>query len=253
MGRILFRFLRKTAIALSLLSLGTVQGQELRTLTATSWLMADKSGNILNGTNTNEIRSIASITKLMTVLVVLDDSPDLNAVITRKLYGRSFTRRQLIELALVKSNNEAAQMLCQYYSTGLRGCMDAMNAKAFSLGMYNTRFTDPTGLFYTNVSTAEDLIKLVLEASSYYVVVDDSNKSVITYNVSKNRNISFGNTNPMAGKFKMLVSKTGWISKSGGCIAMMVEDQDSTKIIIVLGSRSTATRIPEAKVILASN
>lgn len=253
MGRILFRLLRKTAIALSLLSLGTAQGQELTNLTATSWLIADKSGNILNGTNTTEVRAIASITKLMTVLVVLDDSRNLNEIVPRKLYGKNFTRRQLIELALVKSNNEAAQMLCQFYSTGLKGCIEAMNAKAFSLAMYNTRFTDPTGLLHTNVSTAEDLIKLVLEASNYYVVVDDSNKGVVTYSVGRNRTISFGNTNPMAGKVKMLVSKTGWISKSGGCIALMVEEQDSSKIIIVLGSKSTATRIPEAKIILASN
>lgn len=253
MGGTLVRFLRKTAIILSLLSLGTAQGQELNNLTAPSWLMADKFGNVINGTNTTEIRSIASITKLMTVLVVLDDIEDLNGVIPKKLYGKTFTRRQLIELALVKSNNEAAQLLCQHYSKGLRGCVDAMNAKAFNLAMYNTRFTDPTGLLSTNVSTAEDLVKLVIEASNYYAIVDDSNKKVITYNVGKNRNISFNNTNPMAGKVKMLVSKTGWISKSGGCIAMMVDDNDSPRIIIVLGSRSTATRIPEAKIILASN
>lgn len=253
MGRILVRLLCKTAIALSLSFLGSVQAQDLNNLTASSWLVADKSGNILNGVNTTEVRSIASITKLMTAMVVLDDNKDLNEIIPRKLYSKNFTRRQLIELALVKSNNEAAQMLCQFYSTGLRGCIEAMNAKAFSLDMHNTRFTDPTGLLHTNVSTAEDLIKLVTEASNYYVITDDSNKRMITYHVGKKRNLTFGNTNPMAGKVNMLVSKTGWISKSGGCIVLMVPDEDSAKIIILLGSRSTATRIPEAKIILASN
>ena len=136
-------------------------------LTAQSWLVTDHNGVLLEGSNTTEIRSIASITKLMTSMVVLDSGQSLTEIIPKKLYNKQLTRETLIDLAIVKSDNNAAKLLCDYYPGGYNNCITAMNNKAQSLQMNQSTFTDPTGLLATNVSTAEDLIKLVFAASKY--------------------------------------------------------------------------------------
>lgn len=213
--------------------------------TAKSWLVADKNGAMIDGNNTEEVRAIASITKLMTVMVVLDAQQDLSEIIsTRKL-----SRRELISLAIVHSDNDAARILCENYPSGSYGCIRAMNNKAEELGMLNTHFIEPTGLSVFNVSTAQSLVKLVLAASKYSVINEDSNKDVVKIR-NKKQVVQFHNTNSWVGKgqeFK--VSKTGWITKSGGCIVMMVATNNNDKIVVLLGSKNTHTRIPEAKMI----
>jgi serine-type D-Ala-D-Ala endopeptidase (penicillin-binding protein 7) len=121
-------------------------------LTAQAWLVADDNGLILEGSHTTDVRSIASITKLMTSIVVLDSGQSLTETIPKKLYNRTFTRKELFNLAIVKSDNNAARMLCEYYPGGMFRCVQAMNNKANELGMSNSHFTDPTGLLTTNVS-----------------------------------------------------------------------------------------------------
>ena len=108
-------------------------------LTAKSWLVADKNGKIIDGNNISEVRSIASITKLMTVIIVLDANQDLTEIISTKLYNKKLTRRELISLAIVRSDNQAAKILCEKYVTGYQGCVEAMNNKAKSLQMNKDR------------------------------------------------------------------------------------------------------------------
>lgn len=223
--------------------------QEYPNVTAKSWLVADTTGNIIAGVNTNDLRSIASITKLMTVMIVLDAGQDLGETITNKLYNRKFTRRELIGLAVIKSDNNAAKILCEKYTTGYEGCVEAMNKKANELGMYYTRFVDPTGLFNENVSTAQDLIKLVLAASRYSIINEDSNKDRLSLFYNKHL-LEFRNTNTLVGNgLNFIVSKTGWITRSGGCIVMMVTTHVGNRVVVLLGSKNTRTRIPEAKAI----
>ena len=218
--------------------------------TAKSWLVADKNGKVMDGNNTSEVRSIASITKLMTVMVVLDAQQDLNEIISTKLLKSKLSRRDLISLAIVKSNNDAARILCEKYPTGLSGCITAMNTKAQALNMNNTRYVDPTGLMSDNVSTAEDLVKLVLAASKYPIINEDSNKDTIKFRPNKKKVVEFHNTNKLVGQgFDFIVSKTGWIHRSGGCIVMMIATAVDDRIVVLLGSKSTKTRIPEAKMI----
>lgn len=219
--------------------------------TAKAWLVADKNGKIIDGNNTTDVRSIASITKLMTVMVVLDANQDLNEVISTKLHGRKLTRRELIGLAIIKSDNAASKILCEKYPTGLTGCVDAMNKKAQSLDMRNTRYVEPTGLYNENVSTAEDLVKLVLAASKYPIINEDSNKEKMELPSGKNKKkTAVNNTNKLVGHgYEFVVSKTGWIRKSGGCIVMMLNNNIETRIVVLLGSKDTRTRIPEAKMI----
>jgi len=219
-------------------------------LTAQAWLVADSNGKVLEGSNVTEVRSIASITKLMTTMVVLDSGQSLTEVIPKKLYNKQLTRETLIDLAIVKSDNNAAKMLCDYYPGGYKSCVEAMNAKAVSLQMNNSAFTDPTGRYHTNVSTAEDLIKLVFAASKYPLIVQASNMDAVRWSVGKKKTAEFRNTNSLVGNgYKFLVSKTGFINKAGGCIVMMIDTANGIRTVVLLGSKNTKTRIPEAKML----
>ena len=219
-------------------------------VTAQSWLIADENGKMLNGTNTTTVRSIASITKVMTAMVVLDSGQSLSETIPKKLYNKNLTRETLIELAMVKSDNTAAKLLCEYYPGGMKQCIQAMNDKAKQLQMNNSEFTDPTGLLASNISTAEDLVKLVLAASKYPVIVNASGKNSVRLDTGKKKSLVFHNTNSLVNRgYNFMVSKTGWITKSGGCIVMMLDTIHGVRTVILLGSKNTKTRIPEAHLI----
>jgi D-alanyl-D-alanine endopeptidase (penicillin-binding protein 7) len=212
-------------------------------ITAQSWLVADESGRIIQSENIEQQRAIASITKLMTAMVVLDAKQDLEETIGR------YTRAETIQLALVHSDNKAADVLCQYYPNGRDACIRAMNTKAQFLGMHNTKYVEPTGLSVFNVSTATDLIKLVLAAKNYAEVIEASRTPQVKIKIKKKWFI-FNNTNPIIGKrHEFIVSKTGYIRASGGCIVMMLDTEIGRRIVIVLGSKNTKTRIPEAEFI----
>ena len=212
-------------------------------ITAQSWLVADSNGKIIQGENTKEVRSIASISKLMTAMIVLDAKQDLDE------YIKPYTRRELIQLAIVNSDNKAADALCNNYPGGKSSCVKALNDKAFFLSLPNTRFIEPTGLSVFNVSTAEELVKMVIAASHYPEIVQASKTSQVKIKIRK-KWIVFNNTNPIIGKrHEFIVSKTGYIRASGGCIAMMLDTDVGRRVVIVLGSKNTHTRIPEAEFI----
>jgi serine-type D-Ala-D-Ala endopeptidase (penicillin-binding protein 7) len=233
MKRLVFLFLLLTSCSLSAF--------EGFGVTAKSWLVADGFGNIINESHADDVRSIASITKLMTIMVVLDQHPDLYKTIN------GIERQELIQFALVRSNNQAAETLCDHYNGGHGACIRAMNAKAKELGMLHTKFVDPTGLNKKNVSTAHDLVKLVLAAKDYPEIRNAAQMSEIKI---KNRKkwVIFKNTNPIIGKkYSFTVSKTGFTNAAGGCIVMLLDTDLGPSIIIVLGSKNTHTRIPEAE------
>ena len=239
--------IKKLLITLLFLSSSAYATQSL---TAQAWLVADSNGKILEGSNTTEVRSIASITKLMTAMVVLDSGQSLTEIIPKKLYNKQLTREILIDLAIVKSDNNAAKMLCDYYPGGYKSCVEAMNVKATMLQMSNSTFTDPTGRFHTNVSTAEDLIKLVFAASQYPLIVHASNMDAVRWPLNKKKTAEFRNTNSLVGNgYRFLVSKTGFISKAGGCIVMMIDTANGIRTVVLLGSKNTKTRIPEAQML----
>jgi D-alanyl-D-alanine endopeptidase (penicillin-binding protein 7) len=215
-------------------------------ITASSWLVADEDGHVIQGENTGQQRSIASITKLMTVMVVLDAKQDLTEFI------KPYTRWELIQLAIVKSDNRASELLCDNYPGGRDSCIRAMNTKAQLLGLTKTRYIDPTGLSIMNISTAEELIKIVLESAKYPEIVEASNLSQVKIKLKK-KFLVFNNTNPIIGKrHDFVVSKTGYIRASGGCIVMMLNTDVGRRIVVVLGSKNTHTRIPEAEFIAKS-
>jgi D-alanyl-D-alanine carboxypeptidase len=212
-------------------------------LTAQSWLVADEKGKIIQGENTKAIRSIASITKLVSAMVVLDAKQNLDEKINQ------FTRRQLLQLSIVKSDNNAARLLCEKYPGGLNACIAAMNKKVYSHGLFYTKFVEPTGIDPANVSNAEELIDIVLLSKDYPDLVEYSKMSEVKIKINKNWMI-FNNTNPIIGKrHDFIISKTGYIRASGGCIVMMLDTDIGRRIVVVLGSKNTKTRIPEAEFI----
>lgn len=231
-------------------------------LTAKSWLVTDGDGNVIAGENMFDIRSIASVTKLMTVVTLLDSKTELDSPLNIKLssYNKknkktkpspydNTTRRQLIDLAMIRSDNNAARLLCTTYPTGYDGCIKDMNTKARSLGMINSVFYDPTGLDDRNHSSAKDLVLLVQAGYLHPEIVSASQKSKIQIKIKK-RWFLGKNTNPLIGtKHDIQVSKTGWTTRAGGCIVMLMDTDRGRRIVIVLGSRSIKTRIPEAEFI----
>lgn len=213
-------------------------------ITATSWLVADGDGKVIESKNATEQRSIASITKLMTAMVVLDAKQDLDERIG------STTRGDLLKLMLVKSNNQAAETLCDNYPSGRSGCISAMNWKAWNLGTVHTHYADPSGLNIMNVSTAEELVKIVMAASKYPEIIEASNtahgKIETWYQKKRKRVFVYNNTNPLVATHDFIVSKTGYIRASGGCIVMMLNTKIGQRIVVLLNSRNMKTRIPEA-------
>jgi D-alanyl-D-alanine endopeptidase (penicillin-binding protein 7) len=175
----------------------------------------------------------------MTAMVVLDANQDLSERIG------AFTRQELLQLMLVKSDNHAAELLCENYPIGRSGCITAMNWRAASLGLKNTFYADPSGLNVMNISTAQELVQIVLESSKYTAIIEASNTSHAKVK-KKKQYFSFNNTNPLVATKNFIVSKTGYIQASGGCIVMMLDTKIGRRIVVLLNSKNTHTRIPEA-------
>lgn len=229
-------------ILLALTCVIAISANSTSKLTARSWLIADENGKVLQSDNAGELRSIASISKLMTVMVVLDAQQDLTE------YIKPYTRRELIQLALIKSDNTAAQTLCNNYPGGRDSCVSAMNQKAQLLGMPETKFIEPTGLSVMNISTASELVKLVSASADYPEIVEASHTAQGKIKTKKSW-YTFNNTNPIVNKYNFIVSKTGYIRASGGCIVMMLDTALGRRIVVLLGSQNTRTRIPEAELL----
>jgi len=208
--------------------------------------IADGEGNIIDQQNIEVKRPIASITKLMTTMVVLDSKINLD----EKIKKTNLTRREMIQLAMVKSDNRSASLLCKSYPGGWNSCIEAMNRKAHKLGMTDTYFDDSTGLSRNNISSAKDLIRLVKEAEKYPEIVSASQTSNLKIKMRKKKWLVVHNTNPIIGRrHHFIVSKTGFTSPAGGCIVMMLDTDIGRRIVVLLGSKNTKTRIPEAEFI----
>lgn len=226
-------------------------------LTAKSWLVSDLNGTIIDGEDYDKVRPIASITKLLTVMVVMDTKPNMDEklTLTTKLQDRMpsknqvVTRGNMILMAIVHSSNRAAYSLCENYPGGMNACVKAMNDKLKKLKMEKSIVYEPTGLDKRNVSTARELMTLTKAAAEYDSIVYASRKSEIKIQVKKKWFV-FRNTNPMIGHYQnIVVSKTGFINESGGCITLLLDTSEGDRIVVVLGSKNTKTRIPEAEFI----
>jgi D-alanyl-D-alanine endopeptidase (penicillin-binding protein 7) len=229
---------------------------------ATNYVVQDlDSGEILAEQGSGEIRSIASITKLMTVMVILDAGQDLNEMIDVKsiagisggIGNNRITRSDLITLALMSSNNLAAKTLAIHYPGGEEGAIISMNMKAFALGMTETHYADSTGLLDENTSTAHDLVTLLRAAENYTLIKEASTTAEKRIELQGKKNshfVLFHTTNNLILKMpEIVISKTGWIRKSGGCLMMAIHDQGRRLAVILLNSKNTHTRLRDAELL----
>jgi len=228
---------------------------------ASAYVIDQVSGEVLVDKNAGAVLPIASITKLMTAMVVLDAKQDLQEVISvgqedvdalkgtrsRLAVGTTMTRDTAMLLALMSSENRAANMLGRHYPGGLPAFVAAMNAKARALGMTHTRFEEPTGLSSNNMSTARDLAIMVAAAAEYPEIRRDSTTASAEIEVHGRLQI-FNNTNALVRneQWAIGVSKTGFISEAGRCLVMQARVAARPVIIVLLDSDGKMTRVGDA-------
>jgi serine-type D-Ala-D-Ala endopeptidase (penicillin-binding protein 7) len=222
----------------------------------------ETSQKILHGKNADVVAPIASITKLMTAMVVLDAqlpldeeislSPeDINRVKrtrSRTQTGMTLTRGELLKLALMASDNLSAAALARTYPGGTEAALAQMNHKARELGMNSSFFTEPTGLSSRNVSTASDLVKMVSAAKEYELIQQYSTSTTHTLERVGRRPLKFHNTNPLVknASWNIGLSKTGYISEAGRCLVMEAKISDHPVIIVLLDSWGKNSRVSDA-------
>jgi D-alanyl-D-alanine endopeptidase (penicillin-binding protein 7) len=232
-------------------------------LKSSSVLITDQSdSSVLYSRHSDVAMPIASITKLMTALVVLDAQQPLDEPIkitdadrdlskggfSRLTVGTTLTRGDLMHLALMSSENRAAHALGNNYPGGMPAIVAAMNAKAAVLGMTSAHFVDPTGLSRQNVASPEDLTKLVIAASHNPAIRDYSTDRRYAVKVSRHM-VEFRNTDNLVANptWNIVVQKTGYIAEAGKCLVMEAVIEGRSIVIVLLDSFGKYTRVADAK------
>ena len=231
---------------------GGLDTQDLN-LRSEAVLVVDPKGEVVYAKNADAPRPIASITKLMTAMVVLDSKLPLDKPITitrddrdlikltgsRLTEGASLAREEVLRLALMASENRAANALARTCPGGREAFVEAMNAKAASLGMTNSRFIDPAGLDPKNIASARDVVAMLHAAQGYPLIVKATTTSAMTVYPFKDRGpLRFVNTNRLVKNdiWEIELSKTGYINEAGRCLAMQADIADHTLTIVLLDS-----------------
>ena len=226
------------------------------------YVFDESTASVLAARNERVAVPVASITKLMTALVVLDAGQSMQQTLTitaddvrgtagnssRLPVGARLTREDLLRLALMSSENRAAHALCRNYPKGLAACVKAMNNKAAGLHMATARFVDPTGLSSGNVASAADLAKLVIASAANPQISAFSTAARHTVTVNR-RAIEFRNTNLLVDNpsWQVDVQKTGYIAEAGRCLVMQTVIDGRAVVIVLLNSWGKYTRIADAK------
>jgi len=243
-------------------------------LRSASALVVDAEGNVIYGKDADAVRPIASITKLMTAMVILDSRLDLGENITvtkedrdlvqltgsRLEYGASLSRREMILLAIMSSENRAAAALGRNWPGGTMQFVAQMNRKAAQLKMTHSHFADPAGLKVENTSTASDLAKMVIAAYDYPLIREASTtKRLEVRPYAKRGPLVYGNTNRLLKNesWDIALSKTGYINEAGRCLVMRANIEGEAVSIVLLNSFGKLTPFGDSnrlrKWMLASN
>ena len=238
--------------------------RDLKLRSAAALVVSQDHGELLYAKNTDAVMPIASITKLMTAMVVLDSGLPLEEEVTiepadvdvlkgtrsRLKVGVMLTRRELLKLALMASENRAAAALARAYPGGVPTFVQAMNLKARELGMRDTRFLDSTGLNPGNVSTAHDLALMVHGGYQYPLIREftTSESHRISMSDRRHRVVAFRNSNGLVRShhWEIGLSKTGYISEAGRCLVMQATIAAKPVIIVLLDSWGKLSRIADA-------
>ena len=236
---------------------------KLQIKSGSALVMDINTGKTLYQKNPAQVRPIASLTKLMTALVVLDARQNLNQTLTidqndrdnikhtysRVRFGTKVSRRDALHLALMSSENRMASALARHYPGGRSAFIRAMNNKARQLGMRNSRFYDSTGLSTRNVSTARDLAKLITAAYRQPLIrqfTQDTNKEMRFSTPAYS--LMFNNTNPLVKNpdWDVRLSKTGYTDEAGRCLLMRAKPDQQELAIVLLNSVGKRTPVGDA-------
>ena len=237
---------------------------KLRLSSANVLVFDAKEGKAIYAKAADEVTPIASLTKLMTAMVVLDAKQPMDELLSidmddfdylkgshsRLRMGASLTRAEMLRLALMSSENRAASALARHYPGGTLAFIAAMNDKAISLGMTRTHYDDATGLSPRNVSTANDLAKLVRAAADYEVIRDYSTTPSHYVEVQPSgQTIGFNNSNALikSGAWDIQLQKTGYIREAGRCVVMLTTIASKPMVIVLLDSIGKFTRVADAQ------
>jgi D-alanyl-D-alanine endopeptidase (penicillin-binding protein 7) len=232
-------------------------------LKSSSVLVIDeRDSSVLYSRNSDVPMPIASITKLMTALVIMEAKQPLDEPIqitaadrdlpkggfSRLAVGTTLTRGDLMHLALMSSENRAAHALANNYPGGMPAMVAAMNAKAAMLGMTNSHFVDPTGLSSQNVASPADLSKLVVAASHNPRIREYSTDKSYAVKVRRHM-VQFRNTDNLVANpaWNIIVQKTGYINEAGKCLVMAAVIEGRSVVIVLLDSYGKYTRVADAK------
>ena len=257
-----FALLAVLALTVGFAQAGELEHQKKVFLRSSVALVQDAdSGETILAKNSDQVLPIASITKLMTAMVILDRGLDLDDEIvvsredidhlkgtrSRLHTGTRLTRRELLLLALMASENRAAAALARTYPGGTEEFVAAMNSKARALGMRETHYVDPTGLDSGNVSSAEDLAKLVKVATGYPLIREYTTTEHAEVK-ARGRRLAFVNTNRLVRnpRWDIYLSKTGYISEAGRCLVMRVKVASKDLIVVLLDSWGKYSRFGDA-------
>jgi D-alanyl-D-alanine endopeptidase (penicillin-binding protein 7) len=241
------------------------QGAELtRSLILNSnsaFALDESSSQVLFEKNSNVALPIASITKLMTALIVVEAKQDMNEVLevtsddidrlkntsSRLPVGAKLSRADMLHIALMSSENRAASALGRNYPGGLPAFVAAMNAKAKALGMTGTRYAEPTGLSSDNVASARDLAKLVVAAHGHPVLAKFSTNSSYEVDTGR-RTLHYVNSNRLIGNDDWVIElqKTGYINEAGRCLVMHVKIEDRPVVMVFLDAKGSHSRFTDA-------
>lgn len=223
-----------------------------------------ETNDILYSRNPDAIVPIASVTKMMTAMVTLDDKAApldawISVDVSKNQYMKGvfshlrpkseLQRKDMLLLTLMSSENRAATSLAHHYSKGYDAFVAAMNAKARALGMSNTRFVEPTGISEKNVSTARDLAKMIQAAARYPLINELSTTPKKDMHFRKPGHVrAFYNTNPLvrASAWHIETSKTGFINEAGRCLVMKAEVKDRELAIVLLDSFGKRSHVGDA-------
>jgi D-alanyl-D-alanine endopeptidase (penicillin-binding protein 7) len=222
-------------------------------LRSASAMVINAEGNVIYGKDIDTVRPIASITKLMTAMVILDSKLDINEKVTvtkadrdliqltgsRLEYGASLPRREMILIAIMASENRAATVLGRTYPGGMKTFVAQMNKKASELGMNNSHFADPAGLKPENTSTARDVMKMVTAAETHALIKQASTTTYIEVRpYAKRGPLVYGNTNRLLKNqsWNIALSKTGYINEAGRCLVMQANIEGEWVSIVLLNS-----------------
>jgi D-alanyl-D-alanine endopeptidase (penicillin-binding protein 7) len=225
-------------------------------------VLDENSAAVLLSQNANVAAPIASITKLMTALVVLDAKQPMDEMLeitaddkdmerhssSRLQVGTRLSRADLMHLALMASENRAAHALGRNFPGGLPAVVKAMNLKAQALGMTQARFVEPTGLSSDNVASPHDLAKLVVAASHNPTIREYSTDHTYAVTIRK-RQLQFRNTDNLVAKsdWNIIVQKTGYIEEAGRCLVLKAVIAGRSVVIVLLDSYGKYTRVADAK------